>query len=309
MDGVALPRIVIDDVRPRTPTGEFPAKAVVGETVRVSADMFKDGHDAIGGRVLWHHVDKPTWEEAPLRHVGNDRWEAVIEPTALGAHEFAVEAWTAAYETWHHKITVKVDAGQDVSVELEEGARLFERAAGAVGDGEAQALEAAAAQLRDQGIASVRDRLAPALAPDLAELLGRPLPSDDVTRTREYGLWVDRERALSGAWYEVFPRSEGGFKGLVDRLPDIADMGFDVVYLPPVHPIGVTARKGKNNRPKATPGDVGSPWAIGGAEGGHDSIHPGLGTVEDFERFVQRAATLGIDVAIDLAFQCSPDHP
>jgi starch synthase (maltosyl-transferring) len=303
-----LPRIVIDDVRPRTPTGSFPAKAVVGEAVRVSADLFKDGHDAIGGRVVWHHVDKPSWEEAPLRHLGNDRWEAVIEPSALGAHEFAIEAWTAAYETWHHKVTVKVDAGQDVAVELEEGARLLERAAKAVGDGEAQVLTDASVRLRDQSV-PVRERLAPALEPELAELFGRPLPGDDVTRSANYGLWVDRERALSGAWYEVFPRSEGGLRGLVDRLPDIADMGFDVVYLPPVHPIGDRFRKGRNNTLDALPDDPGSPWAIGGPEGGHTALHPRLGTFDDFDMLVAATHEHGMEIALDYALQCSPDHP
>ena len=305
---VALPRIVIDDVRPRTPTTGFPAKAVVGEIVRVSADVFKDGHDVLGARVLWHPVEKPTWEEAPLRHVGNDRWEGTIEPSALGPHEFVIEAWTAAYATWRHKATTKADAGQDIEVELEEGALLLERAAAAVGDGEAQALREATAQLRDQGLVP-RARLAPALDSEVAELLEGPLPDDDVTRTEPFGLWVDRERALSSAWYELFPRSEGGLRGTIRRLPAVADMGFDVLYLAPVHPIGTTFRKGRNNTLDPLPDDPGSPWAIGAAEGGHLALHPELGSFDDFDALVAAAHEHGMEVALDYALQCSPDHP
>ena len=303
-----LPRIVIDDVRPRTPTGTFPAKAVVGEVVRITADVFKDGHDVLGARVVWRPVDKPTWADAPLRHVENDRWEGVIEPTTLGDHEFAVEAWTAAYATWRHKATTKVDAGQDVAVELEEGARLFERAVPAAGNSEAQALREAAAHLRDEGLAP-RARMARALDADVAELLEGPLPGDHVTRTEPLPLWVDRERALYSAWYELFPRSEGGLRGTIKRLPAIADMGFDVVYLPPVHPVGTTFRKGRNNTLDPLPDDPGSPWAIGGPEGGHTALHPDLGTFDDFDALVAAAHHLGMEVALDYALQCSPDHP
>jgi starch synthase (maltosyl-transferring) len=303
-----LPRIVVGDVRPRAQTGDFPAKAVVGELVRVSADIFKDGHDVLAARALWRPCDKPTWEEVSLRHVENDRWEGVLEPTTLGSHEFVIETWTAAYATWRHKATTKVDAGQDVEVELEEGALLLERAATAAGDAEAQALLEGAAQLRDKGLAP-RARMARALDTDVAELVEGPLPGDEVTRTEPHPLWVDRERALYSAWYELFPRSEGGLRGTAKRLPAIADMGFDVVYLPPIHPIGTTFRKGRNNTLDPLPDDPGSPWAIGGPEGGHTAIHPALGTFDDFDALVAAAHDLGMEIALDYALQCSPDHP
>src|SRR5687768_4382630 len=186
---VVIGRIVVDDIRPRTPEG-FPAKAVVGEAVRISADVFKDGHDVLAGQVRWRAQAKGNgkWLTAPLHHAGNDRWEAVVEPTTLGAHEFVVEAWTDRYATWHHKVTAKQAAGQDVTVDLLEG----------------EGLEP------DDG------------------------PGDDVTSSAPMPLWVDRERALVGAWYELFPRSFGGFGGVRDHLPYVAELGFDVLYLPPV---------------------------------------------------------------------------
>jgi starch synthase (maltosyl-transferring) len=257
-------RIVVDDLRPRTPEG-FPAKAVVGEAVRISADVFKDGHDVLAGQVRWRPKAKGNgkWLTAPLHHAGNDRWEAVVEPTTLGLHEFVVEAWTDRYATWHHKVTAKQAAGQDVTVELLEG----------------EGLEA------DDG------------------------PGDDVTTSPPMPLWVDRERALVGAWYELFPRSFGGLAGVRDHLPHVAELGFDVLYLPPIHPIGRGYRKGPNNTLTATPDDPGSPWAIGSEEGGHTAIHPDLGTFTDFEALVERAHELGMEIALDYALQCSPDHP
>jgi starch synthase (maltosyl-transferring) len=257
-------RIVVADVRPRTPEG-FPAKAVVGESVRISADVFKDGHDVLTGRVRWRPKAKGNgkWQAVPLHELGNDRWEAVIEPTTLGLHEFVVEAWTDRYATWKHKVTAKQAAGQDVTVDLLEG----------------------------EG-----------LDPD-------DPPGDDLTASERLPLWVDRERALFGAWYELFPRSHGGLAGTRDHLAYIARLGFDVVYLPPIHPIGRSHRKGPNNTLTAGPDDPGSPWAIGSEEGGHTAVHPDLGTFTDFEALVARAHDLGMEIALDYALQCSPDHP
>jgi starch synthase (maltosyl-transferring) len=297
-----LPRIVIDEVRPRTPTGAYPAKVVVGEAVRVSADIFKDGHDILAARVRWHPCDKPQWDEEPLHHVENDRWEAVIEPTTLGAHELVIEAWTDGYATWRHKATTKADAGQDIELELEEGAQLLERRARQLKGTDGKRLKDVATRLRD-------GQLAAALDAEVAQLLQAPPADREVTASDARPLWVDRERALVGAWYELFPRSYGGLRGAAERLPAVARMGFDVLYLPPVHPIGTTFRKGRNNSLDPMPDDPGSPWAIGSPEGGHTAIARELGTFEDFDDLVRAAHDAGMEIALDYALQCSPDHP
>ena len=312
-------RIVIDDVRPRTPTGEFPAKAVVGEAVTVGADIFRDGHDILAARVCWREADPDPGKDPDKDFVevrmtsvnpGLDRWEGVFEPTALGMHEFRVEAWTDGYATWTHKAHSKLDAGQEIDTELEEGALLMEARAARKGTtaAEKRELNALAKTLRDTDLMA-HERLAPALTERIEELLWGPATAADVTSSATSTLWVDRERALVGAWYELFPRSEGGLLGACDRLPAIAAMGFDIVYLPPIHPIGRQFRKGPNNTLTAGPDDPGSPWAIGGPEGGHESLHPELGTLKDFAALVQRAQELGMEIALDYALQCSADHP
>ncbi|MEA3078017.1 MAG: hypothetical protein QOF60_2925 [Actinomycetota bacterium] len=299
-------RIVIDDVRPRTPTRAYPAKAVVGETVTISADVFKDGHDILAARVLWRPTGKPQWNEAPLavENAGLDRWAGTIVPTTLGRHELVVEAWTDRYATWRHKAEAKLGAGQDIATELEEGALLLEARAA-----DDEQLAEVAKILRDDKL-TPHERLAPALTPDVERLLqGAPADQGEIAASEAVPLWVDRERALFSAWYEFFPRSEGGLQGARNRLPAIADMGFDVVYFPPIHPIGRQYRKGPNNTLTATEDDPGSPWAIGGPEGGHTAIHPELGTFTDFEDLVLKANELGLEIALDYALQCSPDHP
>ncbi|HZT65439.1 MAG TPA: alpha-1,4-glucan--maltose-1-phosphate maltosyltransferase [Acidimicrobiales bacterium] len=302
-----LGRIVIDGVRPSTPNG-YPAKAVVGEAVTVGADIFKDGHDTLAARVRWRAAGG-DWQVADLHEVGNDRWEGVISPAELGPHELVVEAWTDRYATWRHKTTTKLAAGQDVDLELEEGAQLLEaRAAKLRRKADKERLTKAVVQLRSAG-APPPERLAPALDQSAARAMAGPEGATDLTAASARPLWVDRPRALRGAWYELFPRSEGGFKGAAERLAAVADMGFDVVYLPPIHPIGRTFRKGRNNTLVAEEDAPGSPWAIGSEEGGHTAIHPDLGTEADFEAFVERAGELGMEVALDYALQCSPDHP
>ena len=300
-------RIVIDGVRPSTPGG-YPAKAVVGEAVRVSADIFKDGHDILAARVRWRPSANDKWAIVPMRELGNDRWEAVIEPSTLGAHQLTVEAWTDRHATWRHKATTKLAAGQDIAVELEEGARLFEERAGVAPGHDRGPYAAVIGALRDDG-APPPQRLAPALTPEAADLVAGPVGATDLTESAPAPLWVDRERALVAAWYELFPRSFGGFAGTAAHLPAVAGMGFDVVYLPPIHPIGRTFRKGPNNITDAGPDDVGSPWAIGGPEGGHTAIHPDLGTFDDFAALVRTAQELGMEIALDYALQCSADHP
>ncbi|MCU1373001.1 MAG: sle [Actinomycetia bacterium] len=296
-----LGRIVIDDVHPRTPTG-FPAKAAEGEAVVVSADIYKDGHDILAGRV---RIGDEVW---PLADVGNDRWEATVTASGVGRHELVIEAWVDRFATWRHDVQAKAGAGQDLATELEEGVLLFEALLPHVPELRRPLVEEAAAQLARQSC-SVDVRLNAGLDDAVtAALAGVAIPTE-VTSGDPMPLWVDRERGLCSAWYELFPRSEGGFVGATKRLAAVADMGFDILYLPPIHPIGTSHRKGRNNTLTPGPDDVGSPWAIGGPEGGHAAIHPDLGTLDDFRGLVEEARALGMEVALDYALQASPDHP
>ncbi|MDQ1518497.1 MAG: hypothetical protein QOE80_4327 [Actinomycetota bacterium] len=309
-------RIVIEGIRPSTPNG-YPAKAVVGRATAVSADVFRDGHDVLAARVRWRTRGngKGKWSTAPMRPLGNDRYQAVIEPAEIGAHEVQVEAWTDRIASWRHEIAVKLAAGQDVELELEEGALLLEGALSRADRADRVRIETAIASLRNSQ-APPESRLSGALEPALMALLDELPDPSDLTRSAPSPLWVDRERAAVGAWYELFPRSYAspeqgkmGLAGATDRLPAVANMGFDVVYIPPVHPIGRSFRKGRNNSLDPTPEDPGSPWAIGAAEGGHLALHPELGSFSDFDAFVSRARSLGMEVALDYALQCSPEHP
>ncbi|MGH9123349.1 MAG: alpha-1,4-glucan--maltose-1-phosphate maltosyltransferase [Acidimicrobiales bacterium] len=340
-------RIVIEDLRPRTPTGRYPARAVVGERVPVSATIFRDGHDILAARVRLvagpvaaaADAANPAPAAAPAEETigalvtaglgaaaemlpadpGNDLWEGAIVATAMGLHHFVVEAWTDRQATWAHKTRAKLGAGQPIDVELAEGIALFEsRAApgrGAVSSGGARDAVAGSAGSGASGIsdAAIADALAglregmPALA--LATPLPGPEGSADFTTSDPMALWVDRPRAANSAWYELFPRSYGGFKGVEARIPAIAGMGFDVLYLPPIHPIGETERKGRDNTLGAGPDDPGSPWAIGSRKGGHTAIDAELGTFDDFSHLLSTAREFGMEVALDYALQCSPDHP
>ncbi len=317
-------RIPILDVQPAEGCGRWPAKAVVGETFTVSAVVFREGHDAVNANVVLRDAAGRAGPWTPMHPVGQglDRWEAQLRAPAAGRYTFCVEAWGDPYATWHHNAEIKVAAGIDVDLMLEEGARMMERAAEAAvaSPGRAALLDAATA-LRDTG-RPVAVRLAAAESPEvLAELSERPL-RDYVSASEPLPLWVDRERALFSSWYEMFPRSEGvvtnpdtgrvrsgSLRTAMERIPAVAAMGFNVLYLPPIHPIGRTNRKGPNNTLNPDPDDVGSPWAIGSAEGGHDAIHPDLGTFADFDAFVATAREAGLEVALDFALQAAPDHP
>jgi len=312
-------RVAVTDLRPTVSCGRYPARAVSGEVVPVSATVFREGHDAVACNVV---VKRPDGARGPfLRMVpgapGTDRWDADLPIDAEGSWSFVVEAWGDPLGTWWHDAPLKVDAGVDVEVVLEEGARLFDRAAKGVPAERRSTVAAVAARLRGTAI-PVPQRLAAGTDPALVELLRNFPVRELVTRSESRTIWVDRERALYGSWYELFPRSEGAsldpprsgtFRTAMLRLPAVAAMGFDVVYLPPVHPIGMVNRKGPNNTLTPGPQDPGSPWAIGSAEGGHDAVHPDLGTIEDFDAFVARTRELGMEVALDLALQCAPDHP
>ena len=301
-----LTPIVIDDVHPRTPSG-CSAKAVVGEAVPVAAVLVADGHDLLASRVRWHRVGSDDWRCAPLELLGNDHWAGSITPTEVGPHELVIDAWTDRFATWRHEVEVKSAAQQDVELELEEGAELLEDLAERVGEADASTLRSAATAIRRTSC-SHKVRLEGAFGKDVARIV-TGLPDARFSSTAPQPLWVDRPIAAKAAWYELFPRSFGGLAGAADHLPYVAGLGFDVVYLPPIHPIGETFRKGRGNTLTPGPDDPGSPWAIGSAAGGHDAVHPELGTSDDVDAFVARAAELGLEVALDYALQCSPDHP
>ncbi|MGW4549186.1 maltotransferase domain-containing protein, partial [Streptomyces violaceorubidus] len=311
-------RIPVLDVRPVVQRGRRPAKAVTGESFEISATVFREGHDAVAANVVLRDPRGRPGPWTPMRELapGTDRWGATVTADATGLWSYTVEGWSDPVTTWRHTARIKIPAGLDTDLVLEEGARLYERAAAEVpGSGDRRALLAAVDALRDESRPAA-SRLAAALTPEVDAVLARHPLRDLVTSSEPLPLLVERERALYGAWYEFFPRSEGTpaqphgtFRTAARRLPAIAAMGFDVVYLPPVHPIGTTHRKGRNNTLTATPDDVGVPWAIGSPEGGHDAVHPALGTLDDFDHFVARASELGLEVALDFALQCSPDHP
>ncbi|MDL9944520.1 DUF3416 domain-containing protein [Gordonia sp. ABSL11-1] len=315
-------RMGIDDIQPLVSAGQVPAKAVVGELIPISATAWREGHDALGVTV---HVDGPNRAALDIRMqpAGQpDVFNAAFVPDDVGYWVFRIEAWSDPYATWRSAVIKKIDAGQgavDLANDLEIGADLLTRAIDIVPIEHTETLTDAVEQLRARR-RRVENRVNLALSDEVAELLAAYPVRDLVTKSRSYRVWVDRRRALFGSWYEFFPRSTGGWDGeghpvhgtfltAVDDLPRIAGMGFDVVYLPPIHPVGRVNRKGPDNTLVAGPDDVGSPWAIGSDEGGHDAIHPALGTEDDFTYFIGRAAELGLEVAIDLALQCAPDHP
>ncbi len=288
---------------PEIDGGRFPAKRAVGETVTVEADIFADGHDALAAVVRHRHESAAEWTETAMTPLVNDRWRGEFPVTQLGRWFFTIEAWVDHFETWRRQLQKRLDAGQDVSVEMEVGARILEQAA-ARADG-----NATDATLLRELSQSLRSTPAPRLDGEAGALMRRYADrSLSTIHQREDPVLVEPVKARFSTWYEIFPRSVGTLRDVERLLPEVARMGFDVLYMPPIHPIGRSHRKGANNRP-AKAGEPGSPWAIGSEEGGHKSIHPELGTMEDFQHLVKAAAGLGIDVALDIAFQCSPDHP
>jgi starch synthase (maltosyl-transferring) len=298
--------------------GRFPVKRTVGDIVEISADIFKEGHDQLAARLLFRGPGDLKWRRAPMVFdYDTDRWYAAFTADRIGRWVYAVEGWTDVFGTWRSGLRKKVDAGQEVGLELLEGAAMIRQAVRRAKFGPARAaLLQAAATLEDESELSLPVRVQRGLDEELASLMAEYLAPGDLTRYgRELEIIVDRERASFAAWYEFFPRSNGPagrhgtFETAAEQLPRIADLGFDTVYLPPIHPIGRTFRKGKNNGLTPEADDVGSPWAIGSEEGGHTAVAPELGTIDDFDRFVKRANALGLDVALDYALQCSPDHP
>ncbi|HEY1326129.1 MAG TPA: alpha-1,4-glucan--maltose-1-phosphate maltosyltransferase [Casimicrobiaceae bacterium] len=305
-------RVVIENVKPCVDGGRFPAKRCAGGHVMVEADIFIDGHEVLRAILLHRRRGTVRWNEADLAFVGNDHWQASFDVPELGAYEYAVTAWPDAFSTWRHDLARWTDP-DDVLVSLQVGARLLGETARRSRGADARALRAWKERLETPG--DPMSRRADALEESLAVLVSRYADRRYAATSDTLTVAVDPPRAGFSAWYELFPRSagtgraHGTFRDVEALLPYVAGMGFDVLYLPPIHPIGTTKRKGRNNALAAAPGDPGSPWAIGSAEGGHKAIHPALGTPEEFRHLVAAARDQGIDVAIDIAFQCSPDHP
>jgi starch synthase (maltosyl-transferring) len=290
-------RIAVEAVHPG---GDFPAKTVVGREVVVSADIFGDGHDVLAADLLWQPADTKDWQRIPMRRLDNDRWEARILPERIGLYRFAVEGWWDQWGTFTHDLHTKVAAGQDVTLEIQEGRQLVLAALGRTDSG-----------ADDHG--TTAETL---LSDELKVAMKRADPRPFAARSAVHSVRVDRSAAEFASWYELFPRSathdpavHGTFRSVIERLPAIRAMGFDVLYFPPIHPIGRINRKGRNNSLRSEPGDVGSPYAIGSAEGGHDAIHPDLGTLDDFRALLLAARDNDLELAIDFAIQCAPDHP
>ena len=313
-------RFPVTDVSPSVEGGRLPAKAVVGEVVPVRVTAFREGHDALGVEVVLRGPDGRDRSRQRMVDSGNglDQWIALISADGEGDWSFVIESWGDPWATWSHRAGIKVPAGLDIDLELSEGALLLERVSSslpATQRAHQEAVQTALASLRNAALPPVV-RYSATQDDAVTEVLAAFPLREGVTTSGPWPLMVERRRALVGAWYEFFPRSEGAtarksgtFATAAKRLPGIAAMGFDVVYLPPIHPIGTTHRKGRNNTLNAKAGDPGSPWAIGAPSGGHDTVHPDLGTAEDFADFVAAASTHGLEVAIDLALQASPDHP
>jgi len=299
----------IEDIYPIIDGGRFPVKRIHGEAIEVWADIYRDGHEIIDAAIVWRREQDREWHRAPMVMDVNDRWHGTFTPTDIGRYVYAIEAWTDEFATWRHGFDLKLKAGQDVTLDALEGAGLMTKAQNGGEEASAFIVKQCEAYLQTGETEPLR-------SPKLREAMAEAQPRPDLTRSALLPLMIDRERARNGAWYEMIPRSQskvpgqhGTFRDCIARLPEIAAMGFDVLYFTPIHPIGETNRKGKNNSLTAEPGDVGSPYAIGGKEGGHDAIHPDLGTLEDFHAVIAACKQHDMEVAIDVAVQCSPDHP
>jgi starch synthase (maltosyl-transferring) len=317
-------RIPVMDVMPVVDLGRQPAKATVGEPLPVSARVFREGHDKLGAEVVLTGPDGVRRDPVRMRKDGDvpDRYDAWVTPDATGSWTFEIQAWSDPIATWQHNAGVKIPAGIDVDLMFQEGRILLETVLAALppGSADARTVQGALEAATDVG-RPPEARLAVLQAPGLGDVLHRHPIRELLTTEGPYPAYADRQRALYGSWYEFFPRSEGAvtgpngrvvsgnFRTAAKRLDAVAEMGFDVIYLPPIHPIGEVNRKGRNNTLDPAPSDTGSPWAIGSKDGGHDAVHPDLGTIEDFDAFVAHAQGLGLEVALDLALQAAPDHP
>lgn len=300
---------LIEDVYPSIDGGRFAVKRIAGERVEVWADIYRDGDAVISAALIWRGEQDREWRSEPMTPDGNDRWFGAFTPQEPGQYVYAIEAWTDEFATWSNGVARKQRTGADVSLDAIEGAGLLTKAHGARQD-------AAAVIIRQCEDYLQTGDVAPLLAAELGKAMAESQSRPDLTRSPPFPLIVDRDKARFGAWYQMMPRSQGRIPGrhgtlrdCIARVPDLAAMGFDVLYLTPIHPIGRTSRKGRNNAPVATDGEPGSPYAIGSADGGHDALHPELGTIEDFRALVATCLEYGLELALDFAVQCSPDHP
>jgi starch synthase (maltosyl-transferring) len=299
----------IGDAYPLIDGGRFPVKRIVGERVEIWADIYRDGHNVIAAAVIWRHERDHEWHREPMVHHSDDRWCGSFVPDQVGHHVYAIEAWTDEFATWRRRFELRQKAGADVTLDAIEGAGMLTKAQGGGHEATAVILKQCEAYLKTGDAA-------PLLSPELQEAMAEGQFRRDLTRSQLFPLVADRPRARSSAWYEMMPRGQskvegehGTFKDCIARLDDISAMGFDVVCLTPIHPIGKTGRRGRNNAVDAAADDPGSPYAIGGAEGGHDAVNPQLGTLDDFREFVEACRSLDIEVGLDLALQFSSDHP
>jgi starch synthase (maltosyl-transferring) len=309
-------RVVIENVSPQVDCGRFPIKRTAGERVEVEADIFVDGQDALSSVLLFRREDEEGWNVLPMAPLVNDRWRGSFVVSEVGFYRYTIRAWVDRFKTWRRDLEKRVKAGQDVSTDIRIGVHLIREASARAEGSLAGRLEERANEMADA--AGTPEGIDLAMDSELESMMARS-PDTAMAKTYEKELIVsvDRQKARFSAWYEMFPRSRwpgqegerGTFRDCEDRLPYISQMGFDVIYFPPIHPIGVTHRKGRNNSPTAAPEDPGSPWAIGAAEGGHKDVHPQLGTLSQFHSLLEKTREYGIEIALDLAYQCSPDHP
>jgi starch synthase (maltosyl-transferring) len=313
-------RVVIEEIQPSVDGGRYPAKRIVDDVVTVTAAIFSDGHDHVAARLLYRHSSQRKWQTAPFAELNNDLWAAKFVVDQIGAWQFTVEAWVDHFDTWVYdlgkRLAAQAAGGQDIPLALRIGATHVEAASGRAKGADAKTLKLFAARLIELAEQNLEQYDSPLTGEMIALVAKYPDLSYSTKYPTELPLWVDRKRARFSSWYELFPRSassvpgkHGTLRDVEARVHEIAGMGFDVLYMPPIHPIGVAYRKGKNNAVSAEVGDVGSPWAIGAAEGGHTAILPELGTLDDFDALVATAQAHGLDIALDIAFQCSPDHP
>lgn len=309
-------RIVIEGVEPKIDGDRFPIKRIIGDDVVVEADIFADGHDVLSALLLYRKERDPNWIETPMEFLVNDRWRGTFVVNEMGRYQYTFTTWVDRFKTWRQNLIKKVDADQDVSVEFLEGAQLIEEGSQRAAKRDVKMMRDWSEHLRSTEVsASAKAKLA--LSKKVMTAMNKYSDRQFATTyPRELLVVADRAKARFSSWYEMFPRScapkpgrHGTFKDCEKRLTYISEMGFDVLYLPPIHPIGQTNRKGKNNVTTSKPNDPGTPWAIGSEEGGHKAVHPQLGTMEDFRSLIAKAREYGIEVALDLAFQCSPDHP
>ncbi|MEM9341092.1 MAG: maltotransferase domain-containing protein, partial [Bacteroidota bacterium] len=307
-------RVMIENISPQVDGGVYPAKRTEGELVRVRAAIFADGHDYLRAFVRYKAPKKRTWQSVELLPLGNDDWSGTFITSEVGLYAFHIEAWVDYFSNWHDGFKKKAEAGQHLNVELAEGAIYLNEVLKGAEKKDHELLRHCIGLFEDP--AKYEEAYSAALSDSMTYLVKKyPLPVN-VTKSKELQIISEFKRANFTSWYEFFPRSasakkgvHGTFKDCEKLLPRVAEMGFDVLYFPPIHPIGELNRKGKNNAVDAKPGDAGSPWAIGSKLGGHKDIHPELGTLKEYKTLIKKAADLGIDIALDLAFQCAPDHP